>query len=139
MCIRDSTGGTSIEACPPPLTPGMWVIAKSTMYCIAIAWGLSAVAATFAGILWGSMQGVDWSLSLLLMKALAIAILGGLDSIPGVLLAAVIVGVCESLATGILDPLVGGGTRDIVASVIIVVTLMVRPYGLFGHEQIERV
>jgi branched-chain amino acid transport system permease protein len=105
----------------------------------AIAWGLSAVAATFAGALWGSMQGIDWSLSLLLMKALAIAILGGLDSIPGVLLAAVIVGVCESLATGILDPLVGGGTRDIVASVIIVVTLMVRPYGLFGHEQIERV
>jgi len=116
-----------------------WSVGIRVERAIAIAWGLSAVAATFAGILWGSMQGIDWSLSLLLMKALAIAILGGLDSIPGVLLAAVIVGVCESLATGFLDPIVGGGTRDIVASVIIVVTLMVRPYGLFGHEQIERV
>ncbi len=104
-----------------------------------IAWGLAAGSATAAGVLWGSTQGVDWSLSLLLMKALAIAILGGLDSIPGVLLAGLIVGVCESLATGVIDPLVGGGTRDIVASVIILVTLLVRPYGLFGREQIERV
>jgi branched-chain amino acid transport system permease protein len=116
-----------------------WSVGIRVERAIAIAWGLAAVAATAAGILWGSMQGIDWSLSLLLMKALAIAILGGLDSIPGVLIAAVMVGVCESLATGILDPLVGGGTRDVVASVIIVITLMVRPYGLFGHEQIERV
>ena len=116
-----------------------WSVGIRVERAIAIAWGLSAVAATFAGILWGSMQGVDWSLSLLLMKALAIAILGGLDSIPGVLVAAEIVGVCESLATGVLDPMIGGGTRDIVASVIIVITLLIRPYGLFGHEQIERV
>lgn len=116
-----------------------WSVGIRVERAIAVAWGLSAVAATFAGILWGSMQGVDWSLSLLLMKALAIAILGGLDSIPGVLVAAEIVGICESLATGVLDPVIGGGTRDIVASVIIVVTLLIRPYGLFGHEQIERV
>jgi branched-chain amino acid transport system permease protein len=116
-----------------------WSVGIRVERAIAVAWGMAAVAAGAAGVLWGSMQGVDWSLSLLLMKALAIAILGGLDSIPGVLLAALIVGVSESLATGILDPLTGGGTRDIVASVIIVVTLMVRPYGLFGHEQIERV
>jgi len=116
-----------------------WSVGIRVERAIAVAWGLAAIAATAAGILWGSMQGVDWSLSLLLMKALAIAILGGLDSIPGVLIAAVIVGVCESLATGIIDPLIGGGTRDIVASVIIVITLMIRPYGLFGHEQIERV
>jgi branched-chain amino acid transport system permease protein len=116
-----------------------WSVGIRVERAIAMAWGLSAVTAAAAGILWGSMQGVDWSLSLLLVKALAIAILGGLDSIPGVLLAALIVGVAESLATGILDPLLGGGTRDIVASVIILITLMVRPYGLFGHEQIERV
>jgi len=116
-----------------------WSVGIRVERAIAIAWGLSAVAATFAGVLWGSMQGVDWSLSLLLMKALAIAILGGLDSIPGVLVAGEIVGICESLSTGVLDPIIGGGTRDIVASVIIVVTLLIRPYGLFGHEQIERV
>jgi branched-chain amino acid transport system permease protein len=116
-----------------------WSVGIRVERAIAIAWGLAAATATAAGILWGATQGVDWSLSLLLMKALAIAILGGLDSIPGVLLAGLIVGVCESLATGIVDPLVGGGTRDIAASVIILVTLLVRPYGLFGREHIERV
>jgi branched-chain amino acid transport system permease protein len=116
-----------------------WSVGIRVERAIAVAWGLGACTATAAGILWGSTQGVDWSLSLLLMKALAIAILGGLDSIPGVLVAGLIVGVCESLATGILDPLVGGGTRDIVASVIIVITLLIRPYGLFGREHIERV
>ncbi len=78
-------------------------------------------------------------MSLLLLKALAIAILGGLDSIGGVLVAGLIVGVCESLASGFLDPLVGGGTRDVVSSVIILLTVMVRPHGLFGREHIERV
>jgi branched-chain amino acid transport system permease protein len=116
-----------------------WSVGIRVERAIGMAWGLAAGMATAAGVLWGSTQGVDWSLSLLLMKALAIAILGGLDSIPGVLIAGLIVGVCESLATGIIDPLVGGGTRDIVASVIILVTLLVRPYGLFGREQIERV
>jgi branched-chain amino acid transport system permease protein len=116
-----------------------WSVGIRVERMIAIAWGIAAALAAAAGILWGSVQGVDWSLSLLLMKALAIAILGGLDSIPGVLVASVIVGVAESLATGVLDPLVGGGTRDIVASVIIVLTLMLRPFGLYGREHIERV
>lgn len=116
-----------------------WSVGIKVERAIAIAWGLSAATATIAGVLWGSTQGVDWSLSLLLIKALAIAILGGLDSIPGVLIAGVIVGVAESLASGILDPLVGGGTRDVVASVIILLTLLVKPHGLFGREHIERI
>ena len=116
-----------------------WSVGIRVERMIAIAWGLAAAMAGAAGILWGSVQGVDWSLSLLLMKALAIAILGGLDSIPGVLVAALVAGLAESLATGVLDPLVGGGTRDIVASAIIVLTLMLRPHGLFGREHIERV
>lgn len=116
-----------------------WSVGIKVERAIAIAWGLSAVMATTAGVLWGATQGVDWSLSLLLIKALAIAILGGLDSLPGVLIAGVIVGLAESMATGILDPIVGGGTRDVVASVIIVLTLLIRPHGLFGREHIERV
>lgn len=116
-----------------------WSVGIRVERAIAVAWGLAAVSATAAGVLWGSTQGVDWSLSLLLIKALAIAILGGLDSIPGVLIAGVIVGVAESLATGIIDPLVGGGTRDIVAAVIILATLLIKPHGLFGRHHIERV
>lgn len=116
-----------------------WSVGIRVERAIAVAWGLSAMMAATSGVLWGATQGVDWSLSLLLIKALAIAILGGLDSIVGVLVAGLIVGLAESLATGILDPLVGGGTRDVVASVIILLTLLFRPHGLFGREHIERV
>ncbi len=116
-----------------------WSVGIRVERAIAVAWGLSAVMATTAGLLWGATQGVDWSLSLLLVKALAIAILGGLDSIPGVLIAGVVVGVIESLATGIIDPLIGGGSREVVASAIILATLLVRPHGLLGREHIERV
>ena len=116
-----------------------WSVGIRVERAIAIAWGLSAVMATTAGVLWGATQGVDWSLSLLLIKALAIAILGGLDSIPGVLIAGVLVGLIESLATGIIDPIIGGGSREIIASAIILATLLVRPHGLLGREHIERV
>ena len=116
-----------------------WSVGIRVERVIAVAWGLAGIAAAAAGILWGSVQGVDWTLSLLLLKALAIAILGGLDSIGGVLVAGLIIGICESLAAGYLDQLVGGGTRDVVASVIILLTLLARPHGLFGREHIERV
>lgn len=116
-----------------------WSVGIRVEHVIAIAWGLAGVSAGAAGILWGSVQGVDWTLSLLLLKALAIAILGGLDSVPGVLVAGLVIGIAESIAAGVLDPLVGGGTRDIVASVFILLTVLVRPHGLFGSEHIERV
>lgn len=116
-----------------------WSVGVRVERAIAVAWGLSAVMATTAGVLWGATQGVDWSLSLLLIKALAIAILGGLDSIPGVLIAGVIVGVVENLATGLIDPIIGGGSREVVASAIILLTLLLRPHGLLGREHIERV
>jgi len=116
-----------------------WAVGIRVEHVIAVAWGLAGVSAGAAGILWGSVQGVDWTLSLLLLKALAIAILGGLDSVPGVLAAGLVVGIAESVAAGVLDPLIGGGTRDVVASAIILLTILVRPHGLFGSEHIERV
>lgn len=116
-----------------------WSVGIRVERVIAVAWGLAGIAAAAAGVLWGSVQGVDWTLSLLLLKALAIAILGGLDSIGGVLVAGLIIGIAESLAAGYLDQLVGGGTRDVVASVIILLTVLARPHGLFGREHIERV
>ena len=116
-----------------------WSVGIRVERVIAIAWGLAGIAAAGAGILWGSVQGVDWTLSLLLLKALAIAILGGLDSVGGVLLAGLIIGIAESVSAGFLDQMLGGGTRDVVASVIILLTVLVRPHGLFGREYIERV
>ena len=116
-----------------------WSVGIRVEHVIAVAWGLAGVSAGAAGILWGSVQGVDWTLSLLLLKALAIAILGGLDSVPGVLVAGLLLGVAESVAAGLLDPILGGGTRDVVASAIILLTILLRPHGLFGSHHIERV
>lgn len=116
-----------------------WSVGIAVERAIGLSWGLAGVAAASAGILWGSVQGVDWTLSLLLIKGLAVAILGGLDSLPGVLLAGIMVGILESVIPGYLDPLVGGGSRDVVASLVILATVIVRPHGLFGREDIERV
>ncbi|MBX6425816.1 MAG: branched-chain amino acid ABC transporter permease [Variibacter sp.] len=116
-----------------------WAVGIRVERAISLSWGFAGIAATAAGVLWGSVQGIDWTLSLLLIKALAVAILGGLDSIAGVLVAGIAVGVLESVIPGYVDPLVGGGTRDVVASAVILLTILVRPFGLFGREQIERI
>jgi branched-chain amino acid transport system permease protein len=116
-----------------------WACGIRVEQAIGFSWGLAGIAAACAGILWGSVQGVDWTLSLLLIKALAVAILGGLDSIVGVVVAGVAIGVLENVIPGYIDPLVGGGTRDLVASTVILLTILVRPFGLFGREDIERV
>lgn len=116
-----------------------WAVGISVERAIGISWGLAGVAAVAAGVLWGSVQGIDWTLSTLLFPAIAVVILGGLDSILGVLLGGLIVGILGSVAPGYLDQLAGGGTRDVVTSLIILLTIMFRPHGMFGREDIERV
>lgn len=116
-----------------------WAVGISVERAIGISWGLAGVASVVAGTLWGSAQGVDWTLSTLLFPAVAVVILGGLDSIVGVLVGGILVGVLGSVIPGYLDSVVGGGTRDVVTSLIILVTIMIRPYGIFGREDIERI
>lgn len=116
-----------------------WSVGIPVERAIGLSWGLAGVAAAAAGILWGSIQGVDWTLSLLLIKALAVAILGGLDSILGVVVAGLVLGVLENVAPVYLERIGISGTRDVVASLVILATVIVRPYGLFGREDIERV
>ncbi|MBK1698064.1 branched-chain amino acid ABC transporter permease [Rhodovibrio salinarum] len=116
-----------------------WSVGISVERAIGISWGLAGVSAVAAGALWGSAQGVDWTLSTLLFPAIAVVILGGLDSIWGVLVGGLLVGILGSVVPGYLDPLVGGGTRDVVTSLIILGTILVRPNGMFGREDIERV
>ena len=64
---------------------------------------------------------------------------GGVDSIVGGMVGGLIIGVVESIAAGFIDPLVGGGTKDFTPYILMILVLMIRPYGLFGKEQIERV
>ena len=105
----------------------------------AIAWAMAGVVSALGGIVWGSMLGVDTQLSLIGLKVFPVVILGGLDSIVGAVVGGLIVGVVESIAAGYLDPFVGGGTKDFAPYVLMILTLMFKPYGLFGTHRIERV
>ncbi len=116
-----------------------WSVGISVERSVALSWVLAALAATVAGTFWAAVQGVDWSISLLLIKATAVAILGGLDSLGGVVIAGIAVGVIESVVSGYVDPIVGGGTKEIVALTLILLTILVKPHGLFGREIIERI
>jgi branched-chain amino acid transport system permease protein len=104
-----------------------------------IAWAMAGIVSALGGIIWGSMLGVDTQLALIGLKVFPVVILGGLDSIVGAVVGGLIVGVVESLAAGYLDPYVGGGTKDFAPYVLMIITLMFRPYGIFGTHRIERV
>ena len=116
-----------------------WSVGISVERGVALSWAMSSVVATTAGVLWGSIQGVDQSLSQLLLKGIAVAVLGGMDSVGGAILAGILLGVIENTASGYLDPRVGGGSRDLVVAAILVLTILIRPHGLFGREDIERI
>ena len=105
----------------------------------ALTWVTAGVVATIGGILWGNMIGADVHTALIGLKVFPVVILGGLTSIPGAILGGLIVGAAENLAAGYIDPLVGGGTKDFVPYILMILALMVRPYGFFGEQVIERV
>lgn len=111
----------------------------NVQHYFAVAWVMAGSVAVFGGVIWGSLLGVDSMLALVGMKVFPVVILGGLDSIPGVIVGGLIIGAVESLAAGFLDPYVGGGTKDFAPYVLMILVLMVRPYGIFGEEIIERV
>ena len=105
----------------------------------AIAWAMAGIVAVLGGVIWGALLGVDFMLALVGLKVFPVVILGGLESIPGAVIGGLIVGAVESVAAGYLDPLVGGGTKDFAPYVLMILVLMIKPYGLFGQEIIERV
>jgi branched-chain amino acid transport system permease protein len=105
----------------------------------AFAWGMAGIVSALGGLAWGALLGVDVHLALIGLKVFPVVILGGLDSVLGAIVGGLIVGVVENLAAGYLDPLVGGGTKDFAPYVLMIVMLMIRPYGIFGKRRIERV
>ncbi len=109
----------------------------------AIAWGAGAALSVLAAIIFsmsGFTSGVaEIGLSSLAFRALPVVILGGLDSIPGAIVGGLVIGVLQNLASAYLDPCVGGGLKNVAPFIILVLILMVKPYGLFGREEIERV
>ena len=105
----------------------------------AFAWAMTGLVSALGGVIWGNMLGVDIQLALVGLKVFPVVILGGLDSIPGAIVGGLIVGIVENVAAGYVDPYVGGGTKDFAPYVLMILALMVRPYGMFGKKIIERI
>ena len=107
----------------------------------ALAWAAAAMSATAAGFVVGSVNGLEFAgLVAVGLRVFPAVILGGLDSIAGAVVGGVTIGVLEQLATGYLDPFVpGGGTGEVFPFVILLLILLVKPHGLFGTKEIERV
>ena len=108
---------------------GIWVI----------VWAVAGIVALAAGIIWGGKSGVQFSLSLIALKALPVLILGGFTSVPGAIVGGLIIGVGEKVAEVYWSPAIGGAIENWFAYVLALVFLLFRPQGLFGEKIIERV
>jgi branched-chain amino acid transport system permease protein len=106
---------------------------------LLIAWTLTGVVAVIAGVLWTLVAGSGFGLALIGLKVLPIVLIGGLDSVAGTIVAAVAIGVLESLGAGYLDEQLGSGFGGLVPYLALLVVLAVRPHGLFGRPRVERV
>lgn len=109
--------------------PRVWVI----------VWSVAGFSALVAGMIWGSKLGVQFSLSVLALKALPVVILGGLTSVPGAIVGGLILGVGEKLSEVYIGPMLGGGIEIWFGYVLVLFVLLVRPQGLFGEKIIDRV
>jgi branched-chain amino acid transport system permease protein len=105
----------------------------------ALAWAMAGMVSALGGVVWGAMLGVDNQLAVVGLKVFPVVILGGLDSVMGAVVGGLVVGVTENLAAGYLDPYVGGGTKDFAPYILMILALVIRPYGIFGRRRIERV
>ncbi|MFT3817718.1 MAG: branched-chain amino acid ABC transporter permease [Rubrivivax sp.] len=104
-----------------------------------IVWSVAGFVALVAGIIWGSKLGVQFSLSLIALKALPVVILGGLTSVPGAIIGGLLIGVGEKLSEVFIGPMLGGGIEIWFGYVLVLFVLLVRPQGLFGEKIIDRV
>src|SRR5215475_7492945 len=104
-----------------------------------VVWSVAGVVAIAAGVVWGAKSGVQFSLSLIALKALPVLILGGFTSVPGAIVGGLIIGVGEKLGEVYWGPLVGGAIENWFAYALALVFLLFRPQGLFGERIIERV
>jgi branched-chain amino acid transport system permease protein len=105
----------------------------------ALSWSFGAVAAVIGGIVIGNISGINIYMGDIGLAVLSVIILGGLDSIGGAILGGFIVGILQNLTGLYIDPLVGGGAKEVAPFFIVLIILMIRPYGLFGKVIIERV
>ena len=104
-----------------------------------IVWSVSGIVALVAGVMWGAKSGVQFSLSLIALKALPVLMLGGFTSIPGAIVGGLMIGLGEKLFEFYIGPMIGGATENWFAYMLALLFLLFRPQGLFGEKIIERV
>jgi len=113
-------------------------IRATTVY--AVSWIIACVVGVIGGILLGGVSGANMDLANIGLKAFAVVLLGGLNSVGGAIVAGIIVGMLENVAAGYLDPLLpGGGLSQVFPFMVMIIVLIFRPHGLFGLVTIKRV
>jgi branched-chain amino acid transport system permease protein len=106
----------------------------------AISWAIAWVVGIIGGILLGGQGGVTIQMENVGLKALAVVLLGGIDSIEGAVVAGIMLGMLENIAAGYLDPLLpAGGLATVFPFIVMIIVLIFKPYGLFGLKRIERI
>jgi branched-chain amino acid transport system permease protein len=105
----------------------------------ALTWGLSFLVAGLAGVALANVMVLNVGLAFVAISAFPAVILGGLESIPGAIIGGLTIGILENLAGGYLDQMVGGGVKDVTPFAVLFLVLMIKPYGLFGTKEVERV
>lgn len=110
-----------------------------TRRMVALTWALAGLVAVVAGILWSAVSGGGFGAALVGLKVFPIVIIGGLNSIPGCIVGAMVIGIAESLASGYLDAILGSGVSIVVSSLLLLIALWLRPQGLFGERPVVRV
>jgi branched-chain amino acid transport system permease protein len=107
----------------------------------AISWIIACVVGVISGILLGGVSGVSPGLAEAGMRSFAVVLLGGIDSIGGAIIAGIMLGILENVASGYIDPLLpaGGGLANVFPFIVIIIVLIFKPYGLFGLKRIERI
>jgi len=118
----------AVQACAIPVTS-----------VFSISWIFACVVAAIGGVLVSSIGGITFGLVETGLKSFSVVILGGLDSFIGCMVAGPIIGLCENLGGGYLTPLIGPGIKDIIPFIIIIIVMVIKPYGLFGETRIERI
>jgi len=118
----------AVQACGIPVTR-----------IFSSSWMFACVVAAIGGVLISSIGGITHGLIETGLKAFSVVILGGLNSFVGAIIAGPIIGLCESLGGGYLTPLIWPGVKDIIPFIIIIIVVLIKPYGLFGEVRIERI
>ena len=118
----------AVQACGVPVTR-----------IFSSSWMFACIVAAVGGVLVSSIGGITYGLAETGLKAFSVVILGGLDSFVGAIVAGPIIGLAENLGGGYLTPFTWPGVKDIIPFIIIIIVVLIRPYGIFGETRIERI